>query len=153
MTGADTSPLDRDPARWRMLALLAAAELLGMSLWFAGSAVAGQLAQHWSLDRGEIAWLTTIVQLGFVCGTALAALLNFADVLPSRWYFACAAIVGAAANAGLTVSNGFAITFALRFITGFSLAGACPSAMKMASTWFRTRRGLAIGNRCRCADR
>jgi MFS family permease len=128
-----------------MLTLLAAAELLGMSLWFAGSAVAGQLAIQWTLTRSETAWLTTIVQLGFVCGTALAALLNLADVLPARWYFAAAAIIGAAANAGLTASNGFAMALAMRFITGFSLAGVYPPAMKMASTWFRARRGLAIG--------
>lgn len=30
---------DTHPDRWRMLALLAVAELLGMSLWFTGSAV------------------------------------------------------------------------------------------------------------------
>jgi len=137
--------VDHDPGRWRMLGLLAIAELLGMSLWFAASAVAPQLAQSWSLSRGELAWLTTIVQLGFVCGTAAAALLNLADVLPSRWYFAIAALIGAAANAGLVASGGFAAALTLRFITGFSLAGVYPPAMKMASTWFRARRGLAIG--------
>jgi MFS family permease len=139
------SPTDHDPARWRMLALLASAELLGMSLWFAASAVASQLAASWSLTSAETGWLTTIVQLGFVCGTATAALLNLADVLPSRWYFAAAAVVGAIANAGLVVNSGFAAALALRFVTGFSLAGVYPPAMKMASTWFRARRGLAIG--------
>ena len=138
-------PTDQDPARWRMLSLLATAELLGMSLWFAGSAVASQLAASWSLTSSETGWLTTIVQLGFVCGTATAALLNLADVLPSRWYFAVAALIGAIANAGLVVSGGFAAALALRFVTGFSLAGVYPPAMKMASTWFRARRGLAIG--------
>jgi MFS family permease len=138
-------PSDRDPARWRILTLLATAELLGMSLWFAGSAVASQLAASWSLTPGETGWLTTIVQLGFVCGTAMAALLNLADVLPSRWYFAGAAVIGGLANAGLVASGGFATALALRFITGFALAGVYPPAMKMASTWFRARRGLAIG--------
>ena len=138
-------PSDRDPARWRILTLLATAELLGMSLWFAGSAVASQLAASWSLTSGQTAWLTTIVQLGFVCGTAMAALLNLADVLPSRWYFAGAAVIGGLANAGLVASGGFATALALRFITGFALAGVYPPAMKMASTWFRARRGLAIG--------
>jgi MFS family permease len=139
------SVVDRDPARWRMLAILATAELLGMSLWFAASAVSPQLAQTWSLTRGEAAWLTTIVQLGFVCGTATAAVLNLADVLPSRWYFAVAATIGAATNAGLVAGGGFATALVLRFLTGFSLAGVYPPAMKMASTWFRARRGLAIG--------
>jgi MFS family permease len=138
-------PIDEHPRRWRMLGLLAAAELLGMSLWFAASAVAPQLAQHWSLGTSQTAWLTTIVQLGFVCGTAVAALLNLADVLPSRTYFAIAALIGAAANAGLVVTGTFSTALLLRFLTGFSLAGVYPPAMKMASTWFRARRGLAIG--------
>jgi MFS family permease len=63
----------------------------------------------------------------------------------SRWYFAGAAVIGALANAGLVASGGFATALALRFITGFALAGVYPPAMKMASTWFRARRGLAIG--------
>ena len=136
---------DRDPRRWRMLALLATAELLGMSLWFGASAVATQLAAHWSLGPNQTAWLTTIVQLGFVCGTAVAALLNLADVLPSRWFFAVAALAGASANAALVATDQFTVALALRFATGFALAGVYPPAMKMASTWFRERRGLAIG--------
>jgi len=136
---------DRDPRRWHMLALLAGAELLGMSLWFAGSAVAAQLAPRWGLSTSESAWLTTIVQLGFVCGTAIAALLNLADVLPSRWYFACAAVFGAVANAALLAVPSFGLALVTRFFTGFALAGVYPPAMKMVSTWFRARRGLAIG--------
>jgi hypothetical protein len=34
---------ETDPRRWRMLVLLSAAELLGMSLWFTASAAAPQL--------------------------------------------------------------------------------------------------------------
>jgi MFS family permease len=128
-----------------MLALLATAELLGMSLWFAASAVAGQMADRWSLGPSQTAWLTTIVQLGFVCGTAIAALFNMADVLPSKWFFTVAALGGAVVNAGLVVTDSFAVALLLRFATGFSLAGVYPPALKMAATWFRARRGLAIG--------
>ena len=145
MTAVASAVLDQHPARWRALALLASAELLGMSLWFAGSAVATQLAQRWSIGPSQTAWLTTIVQLGFVCGTAVVALLNLADVLPSRVFFASAAMLGAVANAGLIVSGAFISGLACRFVTGFALAGVYPPAMKMASTWFRARRGLAIG--------
>ena len=128
-----------------MLAVLSLAELLGMSLWFAGSAVAPQLAERWSLSTGETAWLSTAVQLGFVAGTAIAALLNLADTLSSRSYFASAAVIGAAANAALLGAPGYRSAIVLRFITGACLAGVYPPAMKMIATWFQARRGLAIG--------
>ena len=62
--------LDTDPRRWRILLLLATAELLGMSVWFAASASRAATGAPWALSRSEIGWLTTIVQLGFVLGTA-----------------------------------------------------------------------------------
>jgi MFS family permease len=132
-------------ARWRMLALLSAAELLGMSLWFTASAVAPQLSALWGLDARQGAWLTTVVQLGFVAGTALAALLNLADVFPARPYFAVAALCAAAANALVVYAPGLGAALVLRFLTGFFLAGVYPPAMKMISTWFQAGRGLAIG--------
>lgn len=136
---------DADPARWRALALLAVAELLGMSLWFAGSAVAPQLRARWSLSGTEVGWLTTAVQLGFVAGTALSAVLNLADIVPARRLFASAAVLGAIANAWLAVAGGFPEACVSRFLAGAFLAGVYPPAMKMAATWFRARRGLAVG--------
>lgn len=131
--------------RWRMLALLSVAVLLGMSLWFTASAVAPQLSALWGLDAQQGAWLTTIVQLGFVAGTALAALLNLADVFPARPYFAVAALCAALANALVVYAPGFAAALGLRFLSGFFLAGVYPPAMKMIATWFQSGRGLAIG--------
>jgi MFS family permease len=128
-----------------MLVLLAAAELLGMSLWFAASAVAPQLSARWGLDPAQAAWLTTVVQLGFVAGTACAAVLNLADVVASRLLFAVAATLGALANGALLAAPGYGAALACRFATGFFLAGVYPPAMKMVATWFRARRGLAIG--------
>lgn len=136
---------DAHPSRWRALTLLSVAELLGMSLWFAGSAVAPQLRERWSLSGAEVGWLTTAVQLGFVVGTALSAVFNLADVISARRLFASAAALGAIANAWLAVAHGFPEAFASRFLAGACLAGVYPPAMKMAATWFRARRGLAVG--------
>ncbi|MGI9180593.1 MAG: MFS transporter [Longimicrobiaceae bacterium] len=133
------------PRRWRILLLLSLAELLGMSLWFTASAVAPQLQTLWGLSAQQTGWLTTIVQLGFVAGTAVAAILNLADVVPARPYFAVSALCGALANALLIVAPGYAAALALRFLTGFFLAGVYPPAMKMIATWFQSARGLAIG--------
>lgn len=148
MTTAPLPPYadDSHPARWRALALVSCAELLGMSLWFAASSVSTQLAARWALDPSQAAWLTTVVQLGFVAGTALAALLNLADVIPARRYFATSALLAAAVNAGVIVAPSYAVALACRFATGLFLAGVYPPAMKMIATWFRSRRGLAIGS-------
>jgi len=128
-----------------LLALLSAAELLGMSLWFAASAVAPQLSALWKLTPAQTGWLTTIVQLGFVAGTAITAALNLADIFPSRNLFALSALAGAIVNGSLLFAGGFQTALILRFLTGLCLAGVYPPAMKMIATWFRAQRGLAIG--------
>lgn len=125
--------------------LIAFAELLGMSVWFAANAVAPQLAARWALSQTETGWLSSVVQLGFVLGTAIAAVLNLADTLPSRWYFAGAATAAGAANAALLLAPSYRWALMCRAATGVCLAGVYPPAMKMAATWFRDRRGLAIG--------
>jgi len=125
--------------------MVAMAELLGMSLWFTASAVASDLSKLWQLAPSETGWLTTSVQLGFVVGTALAALLNLADVVSVRTYFAVSALLGAAANAALLAAPGFGAALVLRFLTGAFLAGVYPPSMKMIATWFRSARGLAVG--------
>lgn len=116
-----------------------------MSLWFAASAVSAQLGERWALAPTQAGWLTTIVQLGFVAGTAFSAMLNLADVIPSRRLFAGSAFAGAIVNAAILVSPSYALALTLRFFTGFCLAGVYPPAMKMISTWFKSQRGLAIG--------
>lgn len=130
---------------WSTLVLLAVAELMGMSLWFTASALSPELAGQWGLSETQAGWLTTVVQLGFVAGTAVAAFLNLADIFPAARYFCVSALLGAAVNAGMLVAPGYGSALVLRFLTGFFLAGVYPPAMKMIATWFRDARGFAIG--------
>ena len=139
------TPLPDPAGRWLVLLLLSVALLLGMSLWFTAAATATQLAEAWSLEPADVAWLTTTVQLGFVAGTALAAFLNVADLVPARRYFAVSAVAAGLANAAILLADGPAAAAVSRFLTGFFLAGVYPPAMKMTATWFRSARGLAIG--------
>jgi MFS family permease len=118
----------------------------GMSPWLAGSAAAPLLAADLALSPGEIGWLTSTTQLGFVAGTLALAMLNLADILPGRRLFALAATATAVANATMLLADGIAPLLASRFITGLAMAGVYPPAMKMAATWFAARRGLAIGS-------
>jgi MFS family permease len=133
-------------ARWRTLALLAVAELFGMSLWFSGSAVVPALTKEWNLSAGAASWLTLSVQLGFVAGTLLSALLNLPDIISSRHLFTLTAIAGAIVNAAFALfAHDAALGIPLRFLTGMLLAGVYPPAMKILATWFRHGRGMALG--------
>jgi MFS family permease len=133
-------------ARWRTLALLAVAELFGMSLWFSGSAVVPALTKEWNLSAGAASWLTLSVQLGFVAGTLLSALLNLPDIISSRLLFTLTAIAGAIVNAAFALfAHDAAWGIPLRFMTGMFLAGVYPPAMKILATWFRHGRGMALG--------
>jgi MFS family permease len=124
---------------------LCAVELLGMSLWFTASAVTVQLQAHWGLSTSQAGWLTTVVQLGFVAGTAVAAVLNLADLLPARFFVAGSCVLAALANAAVVATDNYHVALAMRFFTGFFLAGVYPPGMKMIATWFVSNRGLAVG--------
>jgi MFS family permease len=133
-------------SRWRTLALLAFAELLGMSLWFSGSAVVPALSKEWNLSEGAASWLTLSVQLGFVLGTLLSALFNLPDIISPRHLFTLTAIAGATVNGAFgLLAHDMSSGIVLRFLTGMFLAGVYPPAMKILATWFRYGRGLALG--------
>ncbi len=141
----DSSSSSAITSPWSVLALLSLAVLLGMSVWFTASATSGQLRDVWGLSASETGWLTTTVQLGFVAGTATAAILNLADLWPARRYFALCTTLAATANTTLVFTPSYELALAARFCTGLFLAGVYPPAMKMVATWFRDARGLAIG--------
>ena len=133
-------------AKWRTLILLAIAELLGMSVWFSASAVVPALAREWALGDTGRAWLTMSVQIGFVAGALGSALLNLADRIPSPRLFTASALLAASATAAIPfVAQGLALALPFRFLTGVFLAGVYPVGMKIAATWTREDRGLAIG--------
>lgn len=134
------------PARWRTLALLAIAELLGMSLWFSGSAVVPALSREWNLSESAASWLTLSVQLGFVAGTLLSGILNLPDIISPRHLFTLTAIAGALVNGAFGLfAHDTSVAIPMRFLTGMFLAGVYPPAMKILATWFRFGRGLALG--------
>ena len=117
-----------------------------MGVWFSASAVAPQLAAEWRLGPSGGAWLTMAVQLGFVAGTLLSALLNLADRLPSRWFFSSSALLAGASTLAIArVSHGPESALPLRFATGFFLAGVYPVGMRIMATWTKANRGFGIG--------
>jgi MFS family permease len=132
--------------KWQALTLLSISVLLGMSLWFSGSAVVPALKNEWNLTEAEVSWISIAVQLGFVAGTLISAILNLSDIISARHLCAVAGLAGALMNAtfGLYAQQP-ASAIALRFLTGICLAGVYPPGMKVMATWFRQRRGMALG--------
>ena len=116
-----------------MLAALALAELLGMSLWFSATAVTPSLTEAFQLSPGEIAWLTMAVQAGFVAGTLATAVANLADVVNPRVLMGAGCLAGAVGNAGALVAAGPAELIATRVLTGVALAWAPLAVLAVAA--------------------
>jgi MFS family permease len=128
-----------------MLALVALAELLGMTLWFSATAVAVPIAAEFDLSSRGAAWLTMAVQAGFVSGTLASGLFNLPDRINARVLFALGAMAGAGANLAVTGASSTLSAVLWRFATGAALACVYPPGMKIAAGWTITRRGTALG--------
>ena len=130
----------------RILPVIVLSQFAGTSLWFAVNAVLPDLQRSWAMPPAALATVTTAVQLGFVAGTLLFALLTLSDRFPpTRVFFACS-LLAAACNAAIATLDGqFAALVALRFAVGFLLAGIYPVGMKIAASWYREGLGAALG--------
>jgi MFS family permease len=131
----------------KVLAILAVAELLAMAPWFSASAVSPALARAWQLSPtgGGTAWLTISVQLGFVAGALVSAMLTLADRWSARRLVAGSAALAALATLGVAMAPTAGIGMSCRLLTGAALAGVYPPGMKIVAGWFREGRGFAIG--------
>ncbi|MDV6376555.1 MFS transporter [Deinococcus arenicola] len=141
----DTFPPNAAPGRWTALTWLAGAVVFAMAPWFSAAAVLPQLRAVWTLSDGDAAWLTLAVQLGFVLGAVVSAVLNLADRVSPRHLIVAGAILAAGANLGILLAQGPAQVIALRAMTGAAMALVYPPALKAMSTWFLTGRGVALG--------
>ena len=61
------------------LGVLCLAVVLTLSVWFAGTAAVPALLAEGLVTPGRAGWLTAAVQLGFVAGTLVSAVLSLAD--------------------------------------------------------------------------
>lgn len=120
----------------RILLVIVVAQFCGTSLWFAGNAALPQLESLYNWPVDALSWLTSLVQLGFISGTLLFAIIGLADkVSPSRLFFVCSLLGGLANAIALLQPESFALALASRCLTGFFLAGIYPVGMKIAADW------------------
>lgn len=130
----------------RVLFLIVFAQFLCTSLWFAGNGVMADLSAAFDLPAVALGYLTSAVQLGFIAGTLVFALLAFADRYSPSKVFMISALLGALVNAGIIwEGNQLGSLLALRFFTGFFLAGIYPVGMKIAADYFEKGLGVSLG--------
>ena len=129
-----------------MLPALVLAQLAGTSPWFAVNAVMPDLQLQYGWADAAVATLTSALQLGFIVGTLVFALLALADRIPARRLFlACAIAAALCTLAAAAMASSFTALLFWRALTGLCLAGIYPVGMKIAAQWFPRGLGAALG--------
>ena len=134
------------PAPRRVLPVLVLAQFLGTSPWFAVNAVMPDLQHDFGWPASAVGTLTAAVQLGFIVGALVFALLAIADRFPpQRVFLLCSGASAACTVAAVVTASSFEAIVFWRALTGFLLAGIYPVGMKIAAQWFPRGLGVAMG--------
>ena len=129
-----------------VLPIIVLAQFAGTSLWFAVNAVMPDLQIQMGWPVSDVGRLTSALQLGFIAGTLVFAVLAIADRFSSRWVFLICSLAGSMCTLGaLAQVDDFLALLMWRATTGFFLAGIYPVGMKIASQWFPKGLGVALG--------
>jgi len=129
-----------------VLPIIVLAQLAGTSLWFAVNAVMPDLQIQMGWPASDVGRLTSALQLGFIAGTLVFAVLAIADRFSSRRVFLICSLAGSMCTLGaLAQVDDFLALLMWRATTGFFLAGIYPVGMKIASQWFPKGLGVALG--------
>lgn len=116
------------------------------SIWFVGNAIVGDLQTAMNVGIEDTGIVTSAIQLGFISGTLIFALLSISDRFSARKLFFICSIIGSVSNLLIyfIAYNLFSL-LVLRFITGFVLTGIYPVGMKIVAGWYKEKLGNAIG--------
>lgn len=129
-----------------ILPAIAISQFAGTSLWFAGNAVMPDLQRTAGFPPEALGNMTAAVQLGFIAGTLVFALLTIADLYSPRKVFLVSALLGSILNgAAVVAGESLGWLLVLRFAAGVFLAGIYPVGMKIAASWFDRDLGKALG--------
>lgn len=129
------------------LVLLLLAVFGAMSLWFVSAAILPGMNAEFPISPFRQAALSSAVQLGFVVGALISAILGIADRHdPRRLLGICAVLAGVVNLTLLASTPGSAAAIAARGLTGALLAGVYPVGMKIAVGWGEKDRGFIVGS-------
>lgn len=128
------------------LIMLLLAQVCAMGVWFSSSAAISGIQSAFALTSFDEALLTSLVQIGFVAGTIVSAILTLADRFNPRLVFALSSFGAAIATGSLAFLPPIdATVISLRFLTGVCMAGVYPVGIRLVSTWADRDLGLLIG--------
>ncbi|SFE93230.1 MFS transporter [Alteribacillus iranensis] len=131
--------------RWFALCVIGISVFFSLSLWFSASVITSQLKVIWNVTPLTEAWLSASIPTGFVIGAFISAYFGIADRFNVRKLFALSALLGALFNFLIIFSDQAIFGIALRILTGITLAGVYPPAIKLIAQWFPKQRGIATG--------
>jgi len=130
---------------WKALVWISISVLCALSIWFSASVISKELIEVWNISSNAMAWLSASVPIGFVIGALFSSVFGIADRYNPRKIFAISAFLGAIFNCLIIFNSSTSMGIILRILTGITLAGVYPIAVKLLSQWFPKKRGLAIG--------
>lgn len=129
-----------------ILPVIILAQFACTSPWFAGNTIIDELLSKTGLGPELVGYVISSVQLGFILGTLVFALLMLADRFPPSKVFLICALLAAGCNLYLLSES---VTqwglLGARFGTGFFLAGIYPVGMKIAADYYEKGLGKALG--------
>ena len=129
-----------------ILPLIIVSQFACTSLWFAGNSIIDELTLKTALGTEIIGYVLSSVQLGFIIGTMIFAILMIADRFSPAKVFMVCSVLGALCNLVLLSEEISKWTLLLaRFGTGFFLAGIYPVGMKIAADYYEKGLGRALG--------
>jgi MFS family permease len=129
-----------------ILPLIVLSQFAGTSLWFVGNAILPELQNQLHLEGQALGNITSVVQLGFISGTLVFALLSLADRYPPSRVFLLSSVLAALSNLAIVwIATDVFSLMILRYLTGFFLAGIYPVGMKIAADWYEKGLGKALG--------
>ncbi|AYB30940.1 MFS transporter [Chryseolinea soli] len=129
-----------------VLPVIVVSQFFCTSLWFAGNAIAPDIARDLHLEQHFLAHLTSAIQFGFISGTLCFAVFSISDRFSPSLVFFCSSIFAGLFNLGMSIPGIHTTELLLfRFLTGFFLAGIYPVGMKIASDHYKEGLGKSLG--------
>jgi len=129
-----------------ILPVIIISQFAGTSLWFAGNAILPELVAEYNISNDIIAEISSAIQLGFILGTLIYAILLLSDRFsPTLVFLISAALASLSNSIVLIIEPTFLVILVSRILTGFFLAGIYPVGMKVAAGWYKGGLGKALG--------